>query len=82
MKCFLVLFLALVCVLSQASILSDKQECEFSGHAHSAFDATDRSYSNICGDGIVKSTLPNCNVVAGDSKKVKASKQHPAQGVQ
>ena len=82
MKYFIVLFLALASVLSQASILSDKQECEFSSHAHSAFDATDRSYSNICGDGIVKSTLPSCNVVASDSKGSKASKGKSGQGVQ
>ena len=82
MKYFIILFLTLASVLSQASILSDKQECEFSSHAHSAFDATDRSYSNICGDGIVKSTLPSCNVVAGDSKGVKASKEQSGQGVQ
>ena len=82
MKHFFILFLALASVLSQASILSDKQECEFSSHAHSAFDATDRSYSNICGDGIVKSTLPSCNVVASGSKKSKASKEQSGQGVQ
>ena len=72
MKYFLILFLALASVLSQASILSDKQECAFSPHAHSAFDATDRSYSNICGDTIVKTTLSSCNAVAVDSKRSKA----------
>lgn len=81
MKYFFILFLSLASVLSQASILSDKQECEFSGHAHSAFDATDRNYSNICNDGIVKSTLSSCNVVAGDSAGSKAQKDQSSQGV-
>ncbi len=82
MRYFIVLFLVLCAVSSQASILSDKQECRYSSHAHSAFDATDRSYSNICGDAVVKSTLPSCNVVAGDSKRSKALQKKSSQGVQ
>lgn len=81
MKFFLV-FLAMASVLSQASILSDKQECQFSSHAHSAFDATDRSYANICGDAVVKSTLPSCNTLDVDSRRSKARKQKPSKGVQ
>lgn len=82
MKYFYIMFLALAPILSQASILSDKQECQFSNHAHSAFDATDRSYSNICGDAVVKAALPSCNAVASDSKRSKVQKNTPSQGVQ
>ena len=82
MKFFIIVFLALASVLSQASILSDKQECQFSSHAHSAFDATDRSYANICGDAVVKSTLPSCNTAAVGSKKSKARNQKSSKGVQ
>ena len=81
MKFFLI-FLAMASVSSQASILSDKQECQFSSHAHSAFDATDRSYANICGDAVVKSTLPSCNTAAVDSRRSKSRKQKPSKGVQ
>ena len=82
MKYFIILCLALASVLSQASILSDKQECQYSSHASSAFDATDRSYSNICRDAVVKSTLPSCNIGTSSSKGSKAQQKASSLGVQ
>lgn len=76
------IFLALASVFSQASILSDKQECKFSSHAHSAFDATDRSYANICVDAVVKSTLPSCHTADAGSKKSRVHQKKSSKGVQ
>ncbi len=77
MKYFVILFLALTSILSQASILSDG-ECRYSSRAHSAFEPEDRKNSNLCIDAIVTTTLKSCDAITSDSQ---AQQRRSSRGV-